>query len=104
MAAQGQAIEAAPTVLSLAGWPTSVLPYLVGLVAFVAMVITLLLIAYCLLHPIGARFSERDAFLDAKAIAAAQAKRQEYTVFGYRRRSRIPLFFQLLAALTFRRT
>lgn len=82
----------------------SVVPYLVGLGGGVALLLTLLLIAHCLLYPIVAREAERDAFLDADLIAAADANRRQYTVFGYRKRPRVPLLSRLLTALLFRRT
>lgn len=83
----------------------SVLPYLAGLAGAVALVITLLLTAYCLLYPIGARATERDAFCDPEMVKAAQKNRQRYTVFGYRKRSALRSFIQwLLSTLLFRRT
>jgi hypothetical protein len=100
MGAHDQAMLSAQT----GGGVMSIVPYLVGLGGAVALLLTLLLIAHCLLYPIVARQAERDAFLDADVIAAAEANRRQYTVFGYRKRPRIPLFSKLLTALLFRRT
>lgn len=100
MSAQGQAMLSAQT----GGGVMSIVPYLVGLAGGVALLLTLLLIAHCLLYPMVARQIERDTFLDADLIAAAEANRRRYAVFGLRKRPRISLFSRLLAALLFRWT
>lgn len=55
--------------------------------AIVAVVFLPMVMAYCLLRPIGSRYAERDTFNDPKMLAAAEANRRRYTVFGTLKRS-----------------